>query len=96
MGDVPSLLSTQIAAEGGVLPPGGGGAVNSEKRPLLEFLAPISFFTHDRVEYTHAIDRRGMAGDTSLLLSRYNRQFGLTAEEYLNIAKYRWNVGDER
>jgi hypothetical protein len=92
MHSLPSMLSTQLTG-GGV--PAGAGAVNSEKRPLLEFLAPISFFTHARVEYTAKIDRRDVAGDTTLLISKFRQRFGERAGDYLDIARYQWKSADD-
>ncbi len=90
MRGLPAFLSTQISGRG----LNEAGPVNSEKRPLLEFLAPISFFTHAHVEFTGAIDRRDSSGDTTLLQSVLDRRLSLNAEDYLNIARYQWNVAD--
>jgi spermidine synthase len=93
--DLPTFLSTQLA--GGVrtsveLP---DGPVNTEKRPVLEFLAPISFFSHSSVGYTAAIDRRLDKTDTSLYLSAYRSRTTISPVQLFNIAEYQATTSDE-
>jgi tetratricopeptide (TPR) repeat protein len=88
MRSLPALLSTQIAGGELRLPP---GAINTEKRPLLEFLAPISFFTHARVRASAML----AGGDSATLLADYRRQSGSKASDELDIARYQWSVADE-
>ena len=86
--DVAALLSTQIT---GTVPPSlvaVDGPVNSEKKPLLEFLAPISFFTDSHVGLLSTIDRRLDPTDTSTLLSQFRLRQGLSEANHLNIARF--------
>lgn len=86
--DLPTLLSTQILADVRTTGAVADGPVNTEKHPVLEFLAPVSFFTHTTVGYTREIDRRTDAADSSLLLPRLRAARGLTVDNLMNIARY--------
>jgi hypothetical protein len=88
--DLPALLSTQLAGPATTAFVAGDGPVNSEKRPLLELLAPVSFFTHARVAFTNIVDRRFDADDTTLLLSGHRSR--LEFQNLLNIARFQSNV----
>jgi hypothetical protein len=83
-----TLLQFQSAAEATVASiAGDGGPLNEERRPRLEYGAPVAFFRNDVVSVVDARDdRRGPVPNGELLLSRYLRERGrpLTADEYLD------------
>jgi spermidine synthase/tetratricopeptide (TPR) repeat protein/MFS family permease len=95
MFDVPSFLSAQLTSYAHPVFSSNSGPINSEKQPLLEFLAPLSFFTHSRLNFSDVIERLIPPNDSTLLLAQYNRKFGLNADDFLNVAKYHFYVAIE-
>ncbi len=95
MFDVPSFLSTQLTSYTHPILTAKSDSVNSEKQPLLEFLAPLSFFTHSRLNFSDVVERNVPPNDSTLLLEQYNREFGLHDIDFLNIAKYQFYVAIE-
>ena len=87
--DVPALLSTQIVSARNNTFAFRQSDLNTEKRPLLEFMAPKSLFTHESVTMIDSIDERISVQDKNLWLTDYEKQHGLSLENYLNIARYR-------
>ncbi len=88
LGGAASLLATQVSGEGFRIE---DGPLNTEKRPLLEFVAPISFFTHARVDVRRVLGE----ADTTTLLAGYRRRHGVRAEDEFEIARYRWAVSSD-
>jgi predicted membrane-bound spermidine synthase/tetratricopeptide (TPR) repeat protein len=95
MFDVPSFLSTQLTSYSHPIFASSEGTVNSEKQPLLEFLAPVSFFTHARLNFSDFIDRSIPSKDSTLLIEHYRKRFGLNGKDYFNIARYQMFVAIE-
>lgn len=94
--DLPSLLSTQITSARNNTFSSRQGQINTVKKPLLEFMAPISMFTHSTAKMMDSLDERLPAQDNNFWLTIYEKQHGLSVSNYLNIARYRANesVGD--
>ncbi|MFI5253445.1 MAG: fused MFS/spermidine synthase [Bacteroidota bacterium] len=91
--DVPTLLSTQLTSH--MNPPElfGEGDVNTEKKPLLEYLAPLSFFIHASVTMIDSLDERIIPSGGPLFWDQYAGKRKLTAENYFNIASFRYLTG---
>jgi len=87
-----ALLSTQAIARVDTSVVSYSGPLNSEKKPLLEFLAPISFFTHSDVTMMVNIDRRFAEKDTTLTLSRLKREGRLDDKDYAGIAQFQGSI----
>jgi len=96
MYDVPALLSTQVVSARNNPYAFNKSEVNTEKKPLLEFLAPVSLFTHESVSILDSLDERFTFQDKNLWFSEYIQQRPLTFENCMNIARYRFNsqIGD--
>ncbi|HUL44263.1 MAG TPA: fused MFS/spermidine synthase [Bacteroidota bacterium] len=90
-----ALLSTQAVAnlDSSVVPL--SGPLNSEKRPLLEFLAPISFFSNSDVTLMDRIDRRYQEKDTTLVLSKLKRERKLGEQDYAGIANFQASIATD-
>ena len=88
MGRLSTLLQLQSAGEATVAALAGKvGPLNEERRPRLEYGAPLAFFRNDVVAALDARDdRRDPALNIDLILSRYLRERGspLSAEEFLD------------
>ncbi|MDI6767136.1 MAG: fused MFS/spermidine synthase [Bacteroidota bacterium] len=96
--DLPTFLSTQITTTVNTASLFHNGIINSEKRPLLEFLAPITFFTRSQITLLDSIDERFSAHEKQLMFSQYEALRKLSFDNYLNIARFRISegVGDYR
>jgi spermidine synthase len=94
--DIPTFLSTQVVSSRNNIFAFMGGEINSEKKPLLEFMAPIGLFTHSAVQIVDSLDERMIVQDKNLWISMYEKQYGISLMNYLNIARYRNNpnIGD--
>ncbi len=93
--DLPAFLSTQLSGDLTSASVPATGGINSEKQPLLEFLAPISFFAQSRAGVINSLDRRFSPGDTDLFFSRLNRERPLNAGNFLNVARFQSSVVSE-
>jgi spermidine synthase len=96
MNDVPTLLSTQIVSARNNTYSLVKNEFNTVKKPLLEFLAPVALFTHESVTVLDSLDERFTFMDKNLWFWEYEKQYPLSLENYLNIARYRSasQVGD--
>ncbi len=96
MYDVPSLLSTQVISARNNPFQYLDTEINTAKKPLLEFLAPVALFTHESVSVLDSLDERFTFQDKNLWFTAYEKQRPLSFENYLNIARYRNapNIGD--
>jgi spermidine synthase len=96
MFDVPSLLSTQVVSARNNPYVFMKKEVNTTDKSALEFLAPISLFTHESLTVLDSIDERFSFQDKNLLFSDYSKRSPLSFENYKNIGLYRTssNVGD--
>lgn len=70
--------------------------VNSIKFPILEYLAPMSLYTHEYVTVLDSVDERFNLQDFNLWYSDLVKFQNPTFENYLNIANYRHSdqIGD--
>ncbi|MFI5253448.1 MAG: fused MFS/spermidine synthase [Bacteroidota bacterium] len=95
--DPPAFLSTQVASDTNPRALAGEGEINTEKKFLLEFRAPLLFYTHTGITMIVSIDQRWSSSGENLLLSKYAASRGLTLNNYINIAGYRYfvDVGDD-
>ncbi|MFI5253443.1 MAG: fused MFS/spermidine synthase [Bacteroidota bacterium] len=87
--DAATLLSTQIATEAKTASYFGQGEINTEKRPLLEFQAPLAFFSGSDVTITDSIDERFSSSGNNLFFGQYHKKYGLSFQNYLNMARFR-------
>ncbi|MFI5253449.1 MAG: fused MFS/spermidine synthase [Bacteroidota bacterium] len=87
--DTPTLLSTQIVSKWIPSKPSDDMEINTEKKPLLEYRAPIAMFTHSALTLTDTVDERNTPAGDNLFYSLYEKQRGFNLENYLNIARYR-------
>jgi spermidine synthase len=96
MYDLPTLLSTQVVSARNNPYAYIKSEVNTTKKPLLEFLAPVALFTHESVTMLDSLDERFTFMDKNLWFSEYEKQHTLSFENYLNIARYRStsHIGD--
>jgi spermidine synthase len=96
MFDLPSLLSTQVVSARNNPFVFIKNELNTTKNPRLEFLAPVALFTHQSVTVLDSLDERFSFQDKNLWFSDYEKQYPLTFENYMNIARYRRtsNTGD--
>jgi spermidine synthase len=86
--DIPTLLSLQAISESNTALIAGEGEVNTDRKPLLEFLAPVYLFTGESSVYLATVDERFTTRGENLLLTTYAQRRTLTFENYLNIARY--------
>jgi spermidine synthase len=91
MFDVPTLLSTQVVSARNNPYVLIKNELNTAKKPLLEFLAPVALFTHQSVTVLDSLDERFTFQDKNLWFSEYEKQRTLSFENYMNIARYRSN-----
>jgi len=91
MYDVPALLSTQIVSARNNPYVLIKNDLNTAKKPLLEFMAPVALFTHESVTILDSLDERFSFQDKNLWFSEYVKQRPLKFENYMNIARYRSN-----
>jgi hypothetical protein len=91
MFDVPTLLSTQVVSARNNPYVLIKNELNTAKKPLLEFLAPVALFTHQSVTVLDSLDERFTFQDKNLWFSEYEKQRPLSFENYMNIARYRSN-----
>jgi len=96
MYDVPTLLSMQVVSARNNPYAFIKNELNTAKKPLLEFMAPIALFTHASVSVLDSLDERFSFQDKNLWFSEYEKQRPLTLENYMNIARYRnsRHIGD--
>lgn len=96
MYDVPSLLSTQVISARNNPFQYFSNEINTAKKPLLEFLAPVALFTHESVSVIDSLDERFSFQDKNLWFTEYEKQRPLSFQNYMNIALYRkaTNIGD--
>ena len=87
--DLPALLSTQNQSARNNIFKYSQGDLNTTKKPLLEFLAPIPLFTHEYVTLLDSLDERFSVQDQNLWFSEYEKLYPLSLQNYLNIARYR-------
>ena len=66
--------------------------VNSEILPLLEFLAPKSFYVSSQSSYTYKFDERFDTLSTGLLVKDYVKLFPPSQKEMINAAEYALNT----
>jgi spermidine synthase len=94
--DIPTLLSLQMTSEQTMRTLGQEGSLNTEDKPLLEYLAPRALFIGSEVTLIRNYDERQLLSDGRLWLDDYARKSPLGAREYVNIALYhmKWTVGD--
>lgn len=89
---LPTLLSLQVAADGGVRKAAGDGAVNEDLFPVLEYEAPKAFFLGRTSLFLASYDeRRYRAGRSSLYLAEYMKNHPLTAAAAKDMANYHLN-----
>jgi len=86
--DIPSLLATQSISDLKSAIPVGDGSVNTISNSLLEYLAPVTFFSNASVQIANKLDERISQSGNNLLLHDYQRTTVLTAENYFNIGQY--------
>jgi len=87
--DIPALLSMQVISARNNPFSYGKNEINTAKKPLLEFLAPVALFTHESVSLLDSLDERFSFQDNNLWLSDYAALHPLSFENYMNIARYR-------
>lgn len=94
--DVPTLLSTQVVSARNNPYAYLKNEVNTTDKTPLEFLAPVSLFTHESLTVLDSLDERFSFQDKNLLFSAYEKRHSLSFENYKNIARYRSgsNIGD--
>ncbi len=86
--DVPTFLSSQAISYWNVEALAGTGELNSETKPLLEFLAPLAFYENSEVRLLKRFDERYSFLGRDLLLTRYREANGLGSEQYYNIGRF--------
>jgi len=89
MFDVPTLLSTQVISSRNNPFVFSKNDLNTAKKPILEFLAPVALFTHQSVSVLDSLDERFSFQDKNLWFSEYEKLIPLSFENYMNIARYR-------
>ncbi len=96
--DIPSFLSIQITTPANTATIFDGDIINSEKKPLLEFQSPITFFSRSNITLLDSIDERFSAHEKQLFFGQYKLRRELGLENYLNIARFRISeeIGDFR
>jgi predicted membrane-bound spermidine synthase len=92
-----TLLAIQSACPETAAALGGGGPLNEERRPRLEYGAPLALFRNERVAAVRENDDRA-ARRACLLLSGYlkARAKPLTQEEYLDRAAFPHSVYEKK
>jgi len=86
--DIPTLLSGEAVSHLNVDGMAGEGVVNSEMKPVLEFLAPLAFYLYSQVFLLKQFDERYSYLGRDLLLTRYSSTHPLSPEEYANIGRF--------
>lgn len=96
--DLPTLLSTQVFGYGPTGALVGSGEINSEKKPLLEFMAPVAFYSDAHVQLIDSIDERFSSRAGGLLLAGYQTVWPLSSQNFLNMADFRKQIygGDQQ
>jgi spermidine synthase len=94
--DIPSLLSTQVMSARNSPFQFMNREPNTYQKPLLEFLAPLSLFSHASVRMIDSIDERISLQDNNLWFFDYAKLRPLTFENFMNISRYRHteHIGD--
>lgn len=87
--DLATVLALQAASDAPVRQAAGAGPINTLRKPLLEYQAPLAFFKQQVSNLPYAIDERAQPG-AQLYLQQYlaARGTGLTADEYAHIYGY--------
>ncbi len=86
--DIPALLSMQVVSARNNPFAYVKNDINTAKKPLLEFLAPVALFTHESVSLLNSLDERFSFQDNNLWLSDYAAHHPLSFDNYKNIARY--------
>ncbi|MFI5253447.1 MAG: fused MFS/spermidine synthase [Bacteroidota bacterium] len=96
--DVSTFLSLQVTSKIDPDILSGDEEINTEKRPLLEFDAPVALFSHAGITLIDSMDQRFSPSGATLYLNQYTAQRELSLENYLNIAGFRYftNTGDDQ
>jgi spermidine synthase len=93
-----TLLAIQSACPETAAALGGEGPLNEERRPRLEYGAPLALFRGEQVAAIRENDDRAEPGRPCLLLSRYlkARARRLSREEYLDRAAFPHSVHEKK
>ncbi|MBM4160189.1 MAG: hypothetical protein FJ217_03725 [Ignavibacteria bacterium] len=83
--DVATLLSLQVLSSPRTAEYAGGGPLNAEERPLLEYWAPRAFYADRGANDINRFDERRTFGESSILLKERIESTPLTDDERLHI-----------
>jgi len=89
MYDLPTLLSMQVVSARNNPFAYSENDINTAKKPILEFMAPVALFTHEAVSLLDSLDERFSFQDRNLWYPDYVALHPLSFENYMNIARYR-------
>jgi tetratricopeptide (TPR) repeat protein len=90
--NLPALLSTQCFSSLKNILLQEEGSVNTEKWPLLEFMAPVALFSGSSVSTIEDTDQRLLPTSEDLLFSIYSKRRAITIVQYLSVAEYHSNL----
>ncbi len=83
--DVATLLSLQMLSGGRAAEYAGGGPLNAEDKPVLEYWAPRAFFANRGANEINRFDERRAFGGSTIFLKRRIDEKPLTDDEMLHI-----------
>ncbi len=86
-----TLLTTQILSPEGSFTLTTDNFINSERKPLLEFLAPIAFYKGNTSLLVYQNDEKFDTLNLNLLVKEYIKKFKVTDNEILNAIEYHLN-----
>ena len=92
---VAGLLSFQMLSPENIPKVTAIGSINSDYKPIIEYVAPRAFFTNSYANRINDYDERYTRGE-SLLISRYIATHPLTAEQFKELAFLYQNRPTER
>jgi spermidine synthase len=94
--NIPTFLSLQMTSESRMRSLGSRGTLNTEDRPLLEYLAPRGVFTGSEATLLREYDERKSGSTGNLWLHDYERTNPITVQECINAAQYHmhWAIRD--
>jgi len=86
-----TLLTTQLQSEEGTFVLSGNGKINSEIKPVLEFIAPISFFKGTSSTIAYKNDEKFDTLNQNLIVKQFVKQYKPDFNEIKNAIEYHIN-----
>ncbi len=86
-----TLLTLQILSPEGTFTLTSEKKINSEKKPLLEFLAPVAFYKGQTTTRVYQNDEKFDTLNKKLFVKNYVKEYKPTTEEIINAIKFHKN-----